>query len=96
MRRADQRVAVFPIDAVSKPPKNHFPTLTVYGNTDHAALRLITCGGQFDFSTQNYEDNIVAFASRLSVPRSLASWSIQILLTRRANGVSKWPLGIGP
>ncbi len=66
VRRADHTVAVFRIDAVAEYAKNHFPTFTVYGNTDHAALRLITCGGKFDFSTHNYEDNIVAFASLVS------------------------------
>jgi len=66
VRRSDHRVAVFRIDAVAKYPKNRFPTLTVYGNTDHAALRLITCGGKFDFSSHNYQDNIVAFASLVS------------------------------
>jgi hypothetical protein len=66
VQRADHRVAVFRIDAVAQYAKNHFPTLTVYGNTDHAALRLITCGGKFDLSTHNYEDNIVAFASLVS------------------------------
>ena len=66
VERADHRVAVFRIDAVAEYAKNHFPTLTVYGNTDHAALRLITCGGKFDLSTHNYEDNIVAFASLVS------------------------------
>ena len=66
VRRADHRVAVFRIEAVAKYAKDHFPTFTVYGNTDHAALRLITCGGKFDLSTHNYEDNIVAFASLVS------------------------------
>ncbi len=64
--RADHTVAVFRVDSVQQFPKNHFPTLTVYGNTDHAALRLITCGGKFDFSAHSYTDNIVAFASLVS------------------------------
>ena len=34
-----------------------------YGKTNHAALRLITCGGSFDFATGHYTDNIVVFAS---------------------------------
>jgi hypothetical protein len=34
----------------------------VYGNTDHAALRLITCGGPFD-SAGHYRDNVVVLAS---------------------------------
>lgn len=68
--RADQTVAVFRVDAVAEYPKNRFPTLTVYGNTDNAALRLITCGGTFNFSTHNYQDNIVTFASLISSHRT--------------------------
>lgn len=64
--RADHTAAVFRVDRVVSYPKDHFPTLAVYGNTDHAALRLITCGGKFDLSTHNYESNIVAYASLIS------------------------------
>lgn len=64
--RADHTVAVFRVERVVSYPKNHFPTLDVYGNTDHAALRLITCGGKFDFSARSYLDNIVAYASLIS------------------------------
>lgn len=61
--RADGLVAIFRVDGVRIYPKDHFPTMLVYGNTDHAALRLITCGGPFDRSTGHYLDNIVVFAS---------------------------------
>lgn len=61
--RADGLVAVFRVDGVRRYPKDHFPTLLVYGNTDHAALRLITCGGPFDYATGHYVENIVVFAS---------------------------------
>jgi sortase (surface protein transpeptidase) len=64
--RSDSTVAVFRIDRVASFPKDHFPTLEVYGDTDNAQLRLITCGGKFDFSARSYEDNIVVFASLLS------------------------------
>ena len=64
--RADGLVAVFRVDGVRRYPKNQFPTLLVYGNTDHAALRLITCGGAFDYATGHYVDNIVVFASLVS------------------------------
>jgi hypothetical protein len=64
--RADHTAAVFRVDRVLSYPKDHFPTFEVYGNTDHAALRLITCGGKFDFSTRNYQSNIVAYASLVS------------------------------
>jgi hypothetical protein len=68
--RADSTVAVFRIDRVASFPKNHFPTLEVYGNTDNAQLRLITCGGKFDFSARSYENNIVVFASLVSSHRA--------------------------
>lgn len=64
--RADHRVAVFRVDRVVSYPKNHFPTLEVYGNTDHAALRLITCGGKFDFTNRSYLANIVVYASLIA------------------------------
>jgi hypothetical protein len=64
--RADHTVAVFEVERVVEYPKSHFPTLEVYGNTDHAALRLITCGGKFDLSAHSYEDNIVAYASLIT------------------------------
>ncbi len=60
--RADHTVAVFRVDSVQKYAKSAFPTLQVFGNTDHAALRLITCGGTFDPAQQSYEDNIVVYA----------------------------------
>lgn len=60
--RADHRTAVFTIDAVRRYAKSAFPTATVYGNTDNAALRLITCGGSFDRASGHYRSNIVVFA----------------------------------
>lgn len=64
--RADHTVAVFEIERVVEYRKSRFPTTDVYGNTDHAALRLITCGGKFDPTARSYEDNIVAYASLVS------------------------------
>jgi Sortase domain len=61
--RRDRSIAVFEIMGVRRYPKDRFPTQLVYGNTDQAALRLITCGGVFNFSTGHYVDNIVVFAS---------------------------------
>ncbi len=61
--RADGVVAVFNVDGVRRYPKDQFPTRLVYGSTDHAALRLITCGGPFDYATGHYLDNVVVFAS---------------------------------
>jgi sortase (surface protein transpeptidase) len=61
--RADGSVAVFTVDRVERHPKDRFPTIDVYGNTDDAQLRLITCGGDFDAGARSYEDNIIVFAS---------------------------------
>jgi len=60
--RADHTAAVFRIDSVEKYAKTTFPALQVFGDTDHAALRLITCGGTFNPAKQSYEDNIVVYA----------------------------------
>lgn len=64
--RADGIVAVFEVERVVEYPKAHFPTQQVYGNLDHAGLRLITCGGTFDPSIGSYERNIVVYASLVS------------------------------
>ena len=60
--RQDGSAAVFRVTQVKEYPKDKFPTDVVYGDLDHAGLRLITCGGSFDRQTRNYDDNIVAFA----------------------------------
>ena len=61
--RADGVRAVFEVDGVRSYPKEEFPTRQVYGNTEHAALRLITCGGPFDSAAGSYLENIVVYAS---------------------------------
>jgi sortase (surface protein transpeptidase) len=62
VRRADGTDAVFTVDTVEEYAKAQFPTLRVFGNTDRAELRLITCGGHFDPRKHIYEDNIVVYA----------------------------------
>lgn len=61
--RADDTVAVFVVDEVQRYAKDNFPTDTVYGDIDHAGLRIITCGGAFDDAAGHYLDNVVVFAS---------------------------------
>jgi hypothetical protein len=61
--RADGSVAVFAVDDVHRYHKTQFPTRLVYGNTDHAALRLVSCGGPFDRATGRYLDNVIVTAS---------------------------------
>ncbi|WP_295700198.1 class F sortase [Lapillicoccus sp.] len=64
--RADHTVAVFAVDSVETYAKAEFPTLQVYGNINHAGLRLITCGGPFYANKGHYQDNVVAFAHLVS------------------------------
>jgi LPXTG-site transpeptidase (sortase) family protein len=61
--RQDGSVATFAVDRVEDHPKDEFPTTSVYGDLDHAGLRLITCGGAFDEDTGDYADNVVVFAT---------------------------------
>lgn len=60
--RADGTTATFAVTRVGRYPKTAFPTEQVYGDLDHAGLRLITCGGTFDRSADSYTDNVVVFA----------------------------------
>jgi hypothetical protein len=60
--RSDDRVAVFRVTQVGTYRKSEFPTRSVFGAIDHAGLRLITCGGEFDGSSRRYSDNVVVFA----------------------------------
>lgn len=60
--RADGSTVAFAVVSVAQFPKDAFPTDAVYGDLDHPALRLITCGGSFDRAARSYVDNIVVFA----------------------------------
>jgi LPXTG-site transpeptidase (sortase) family protein len=65
--RADGVGVVFRVTRVAEYLKTRFPTEEVYGGTDDAELRLITCGGRYDAATHNYENNIVVFARMVDV-----------------------------
>ena len=60
--RTDDVVAVFEVTRVERYPKSAFPTDMVFGAIDHAGLRLITCGGDYEQAAHRYTDNVVAFA----------------------------------
>lgn len=60
--RADHSIAVFTIDEVQTALKADFPTDKVYAATPYAALRLITCGGDFDKQTHEYLGNTIVYA----------------------------------
>ncbi|MFI0900681.1 class F sortase [Streptomyces sp. NPDC020983] len=66
--RADGSVATFAVERVQTVPKAHFPTRAVYGNVDHPALRLITCGGTKLTGGGGYPDNVIVYASLVAGP----------------------------
>jgi hypothetical protein len=59
--RRDGSTVTFRITGVREYPKDHFPTIDVYGDTPIPTIRLVTCGGVFDHATRHYLSNIVAF-----------------------------------
>lgn len=65
--RKDGSTAVFTVSGTRTYPKDKFPTADVYGFVDRAALRLITCGGDYNANTRHFEDNIVVYADMTSV-----------------------------
>lgn len=60
--RTDGTVATFKVDTVETFSKAKFPDKRVYADTPDAQLRLITCGGNYDRTVKDYEDNVVVFA----------------------------------
>jgi Sortase domain len=71
VRLADRVTAVFRVTGVREYLKSRFPAKAIYGSTTYAALRLITCGGAFDYTTGHYLSSTVVYASLIaSVPAS--------------------------
>ena len=60
--RSDGKLAEFRVTRVARFAKDAFPSELVYGNINHAGLRLITCGGSFNRQARSYTDNIIVFA----------------------------------
>jgi hypothetical protein len=71
VKLADGVTAIFRVTGVRRYLKSSFPAKIIYGATNHAALRLITCGGAFDYATGHYLSSTVVFAS-LTSARSAA------------------------
>lgn len=60
--REDGTTATFQVYGVESFPKDAFPKVAVYGNTEGPELRIITCGGVYDPDQRRHLDNIVVFA----------------------------------
>lgn len=65
VQRADGKIVHFQVTDIQNFAQESFPTEAVYGNIDHAGLRLITCGGIFNPLAQRYTHNTVVFAAIL-------------------------------
>jgi hypothetical protein len=66
VRLADGVTAVFRVTGVRQYSKTNFPARMIYGASGYAALRLITCGGAFDYASGHYLSTTVVFASLTS------------------------------
>ena len=64
--REDRRTAVFTVDAVEVYAKDSFPSEKVYGDSERAELRVITCGGGYAEHT-GYRGNVVVYATLTAV-----------------------------
>ena len=66
---ADGITAIFRVTGVREYAKSRFPAQAIYRATNYSALRLITCGGEFDYHTGHYLSSTVVFASLISSRR---------------------------
>lgn len=62
IERADGEIAVFAVTRLERHLQSGFPTEQVYGDIDHAGLRLITCSGTYDRGRERYTHNLIVFA----------------------------------
>jgi sortase (surface protein transpeptidase) len=63
IERADGSSVRFVVQRTAQYPKNRFPTDEVYYPTLTPALRLVTCGGEFDATAGRYRSNLIVFAT---------------------------------
>jgi hypothetical protein len=61
--RADGSAVRSAVQRIEQCPKDRFPTDDVYYPTLAPALRLVTCGGEFDATAGHYRSNVIVFAT---------------------------------
>jgi len=66
VKREDNSKAIFRITEIRSVNKGNFPTDEVYSSISVPTLKLVSCGGRFDKSTGEYENNIIVFASLIN------------------------------
>jgi sortase (surface protein transpeptidase) len=61
--RADGSTVRFTVERTARHDKRRFPTEDVWFPSLTPALRLVTCGGEFDATAGHYRSNIIVFAT---------------------------------
>ncbi|HEX4815737.1 MAG TPA: class F sortase [Nonomuraea sp.] len=61
VERSDGKTVTYKVDSIEQVHKDSFPTRRVYLEE---GLRLVTCGGKFDYGRGEYVDNIIVYASQ--------------------------------
>lgn len=62
VEREDGTTARFVVTELRRVDQDEFPTRDVYGDIDHAGLRVITCSGIYERGVQRYSHNLIIFA----------------------------------
>ncbi len=60
VRRSDGKVVEYKVTAIEQVHKDDFPLRKVYVDD---GLKLVTCGGKFDYAKGEYVDNIIVYAT---------------------------------
>lgn len=63
VRRSDGTSQVWVMKSAEQTPKDKLPIERIWNPTPQAALRLVTCGGEFNTATRHYEDNVIVYAA---------------------------------
>lgn len=63
VEREDGTEAHFVVTGLERYQQSEFPTALVYGDIDHAGLRLITCSGLYNRGSGRYSHNLVVYAA---------------------------------
>ncbi|WP_344494162.1 class F sortase [Nonomuraea monospora] len=62
VERSDGKVVEFKVDSIEQVHKDSFPAQRVYVED---GLKLVTCGGKFDYAKGEYLDNVIVYASQV-------------------------------
>jgi sortase (surface protein transpeptidase) len=67
VEQADGTTAAFLVERSEQVDKDELPADRIWNRTSDRALRLITCGGEFDRSVRHYTDNLIVYATAATV-----------------------------